>query len=96
MLFIVGCSFGELKTSASSQITVVEKDYSDDYKDAWIVAYDPNNSTKKIAIKIMIKDPMVWNLIETNKTYFAAYYREGNKPWELTQIAHLGDEKMLR
>ncbi|MDF2653184.1 MAG: hypothetical protein K0Q73_8989, partial [Paenibacillus sp.] len=29
-------------------------------------------------------------------TYFATYYREGDKPWDLTQIAHLGDEKMLR
>lgn len=95
MLFIVGCSFGELKTSTTSQITVVEKDYSADNNDAWIVAYDPNNATKENAIKIMIKDPMVWNLIETNKTYFATYYREGDKHWDLTQIAHLGNEKML-
>ncbi|CAG7658115.1 hypothetical protein ACFQI7_36510 [Paenibacillus allorhizosphaerae] len=44
----------------------------------------------------MIEELMVWNLIETDKTYFATYYKEGNKPWGLTQIAHHGDENMLR
>ena len=66
------------------RFTVVEKDYPDNYKDAWIIAYDPNNSTKEEAIKIMAEEPMVWNLIETDKTYLVILLRITKKvinPW---------------
>ncbi|MDQ0914589.1 hypothetical protein [Paenibacillus sp. V4I5] len=95
---IAGCSFGTptLKQSTGSQILVIEKDYSDDYKESWIVAYDPNNSNKEKAIKIMVEEPMVWNLIEVDKTYMASYSKNGDKPWILEQIEHVGDDKTLR
>jgi disulfide oxidoreductase YuzD len=95
---LVGCSFGvpTLKQSTSSQIEVIEKDYSEDYKESWIMAYNPNNSTKDKAIKIIVEEPMVWNLIKVNKTYVASYSKDGDKPWILEQIEHVGDEKTLR
>lgn len=63
---------------------------------AGIMAYDPNNSTKEKALKIMVEESMVWNLIEKDKKYLASYYKEGNNPWILQQIEHLGDDKTLR
>jgi hypothetical protein len=75
---------------------VIEKSYSKDYKEAWIMAYDPNNSTIEKAIKIMVEEPMVWNLIERDHEYSASYYQEDDKAWVLQQIEHPGDAKTLR
>lgn len=97
MIMIVGCSSKAVNTSTSSHILVIDKSYSNDYKEKWIMAYDPNNSTKEKALKIMVEESMVWNLIEKdNKKYLASYYKEGNNPWILQQIEHLGDDKTLR
>ncbi len=95
---IAGCSFGtpSLKQSTGSQIHVIEKGYSDDYKESWIMAYDPKNSTKDKAIKIIVEEPMVWNLIEVDKTYVASYSKDGDTTWILEQIEHVRDEKSLR
>jgi hypothetical protein len=97
-VLITGCSFESptLKQSTVSQILVIEKDYSDDYKELWVLAFDPNNSDKEKALKIMVEEPMVWNLIQADKTYIASYRKDGDKPWILEQIEHVGNDNTLR
>ncbi len=79
-----------------SMIEVVNKEYSDDYKEAWIFAFDPYSSTKEEEIKIIIEEPMVWNLIEEGKTYSASYQQQDADTWVLMQISHEGDFDTLR
>lgn len=93
----VGCSIqGGPYTSVASTIFVIEKNYSEDYKESWIMAYDPNNSTRDKAIKIVVEEPMVWNLIEKGKEYFASYHKKGDKNWVLEQVEHPFDDNTLR
>lgn len=95
-LFVGGSSFGGPYSSTSSMLIVIEKNYSQDFRDAWITAYDPYNSTREQSIKIMVEKPMVWNLIKVGNEYVATYDKKGNKPWVLEQIQYPGDEKTLR
>ncbi|MGM0883668.1 MAG: hypothetical protein ACQEXQ_21870 [Bacillota bacterium] len=96
-IFFVGCSQqGGPYKSATSTIIVIEKNYSEDYKEAWIMAYDPNNSARDKAIKIVVEEPMVWNLIEKEQEYFASYHKKGEKPWILKQVEHPSDDNTLR
>ena len=83
-------------TSTTSDLQIVEKGYSDDYKEACIIAFDPNNQTKNESIKIIVVEPMVWNLIELDKTYFASYSKESDTHWKLEQIEHENDNNTLR
>jgi hypothetical protein len=83
-------------SSTSSFLKIIAKDYSKDYKETWIIAYDPNNQTKQQKIKIMVEEPMVWNLIEVIKTYFTSYSKVGNNPWDFRAIAHPDDNNSLR
>ncbi|NHM32039.1 hypothetical protein [Neobacillus terrae] len=82
-------------SSMTSYLPIVKKGHSKDYKKAWIIAFDPNSKVKK-EIKIIIKEPMVWNLIEANQTYFTSYSIYGNNPCVLEQIEHIGDNDTLR
>lgn len=92
LLTLSACSH----TSTTSYLQIVEKGYSDDYKEAWIIAFDPNNQTKNESIKIIVAEPMVWNLIEVDKTYFASYSKESGTQWQLEQIEHENDNNTLR
>jgi hypothetical protein len=95
--FIAGCSQqGGPYTSITSSIVVIEKDYSEDYKVSWVIAYDPNNSARDNAIKIVVDEPMVWNLIEKETEYFVSYDKNGDNTWVLQQIEQLGDDRTLR
>ncbi|SMQ80915.1 hypothetical protein SAMN05444673_4037 [Bacillus sp. OV166] len=94
LLIVTAC--GGPFSSTSSDLYVVKKAHSKDYKKAWIIAFDPNSDSGKKEIKIMVKEPMVWNLIEINKTYFTSYSKEGDNPWILEQIEHLGDNDTIR
>lgn len=94
LLIITAC--GGPFTSTTSFLYVVKKGHSKDYKEAWIIAFDPNNKKEQEKIKIMVKEPMVWNLIEVNKTYFTSYSKEGDNPWILEQINHPDDNDTLR
>jgi hypothetical protein len=80
LLVVTAC--GGSFSSTSSDLYVVKKAHSKDYKKAWIIAYDPNSITEKKEIKIMVQEPMVWNLIEVNKTYFTSYSKKGANPWK--------------
>lgn len=95
---VVGCNQNGSFTSTTSYLKVIEKQHSSDYKEAWIMAYNPSNSKEKEkdAIKIIVEEPMVWNLIEKDKEYFSSYSKKGGNPWVLEQIAFPGDEKALR
>ena len=94
LLVVTAC--GGPYTSTSSNLYVVKKAHSKDDKEAWIIAHDPNNITEKKEIKIMVQEPMVWNLIEVNKTYFSSYSKKGANPWILEQIEHFGDNDTIR
>jgi hypothetical protein len=94
LLIVTAC--GGPFTSTSSDLYVVKKAHSKDDKEAWIIAYDPNRITEKKKIKIMVQEPMVWNLIEVKKTYFSSYSKKGDNPWILEQIEHLDDNDAIR
>lgn len=88
IIIITGCT-GTPHTSTTSQLFVVEKGHSDDYKEYWIMAFDPNNQTKEEAFKIVVENEMAWNLMEVNRKYFASYQKKGENPWVLMQMEHL-------
>lgn len=82
-------------SSVTTFLRVTEKDYSDDYKEKWIVGY--NSSANKVdEVRIMIDDVRVWNLIEVNKEYFVSYQGSKKGGYVLGQIEHVGDENTLR
>lgn len=93
-LVVTACG-GPFSTT-TSELYVVKKAHSKDYENAWIIAFDLNSITGKKEIKIMVKEPMVWNLIEVKKTYLTTYSKEGDNPWVLEQIAHRGDDDTIR
>lgn len=88
-------------TISGSVIIVIEKGYSDDYSEMWILAYDPYNShtsTREHPIKITTEIPSIWNLIEVDREYSASYYNtlEDPETWHLNRIAHFHEEDNLR
>ena len=89
VVLLVLASCGGPFTSTTSMLIVIEKGHSNDYKEYWIKAYDPNNQTKEEAFKIVVQEEMAWNLIEEDKEYFSSYAKEGDKPWVLEQIEHI-------
>ncbi len=60
------------------------------------MAFDPTNSDKDKAFKVIVDEPMVWNLIETNNEYFAVYSKKRDKSWVLEHISLPGDNKALQ
>lgn len=97
ILFVtVGCSSSNPSTVTVGYITVVEKDHSNDYKEAWIIARMDVNHGKKEDIKIYIEEAMVWNLIEIGREYFVSFMTDENDKSILIQIAYIGDENSLR
>ena len=80
-------------TSTTSFLKITEKGHSNNYKEYWIKAYDPNNYTEDVAFKIVVDEVMVWNLIEENKEYSTTYSKSGNNPWILIEIEHKMEPK---
>lgn len=54
-------------TSTTSYLKIMEKGHSDNYKEYWIKAYDPNKDTEENAFKIVVNEEMAWNLMEEIK-----------------------------
>lgn len=79
-------------SSTTSSIIVVEKSHAEDYSKQWITAYDPNNQTVNEAFVIMVKELMVWNLIEIDREYFTSYSKSGDEDFELEQIEAIGND----
>ncbi|WP_155928645.1 hypothetical protein [Bacillus sp. UNC41MFS5] len=94
LLVVTACG-GPFSTT-TSELYIVKKAHSKDYEKAWIIAFDPNSITGKKEIKIMVNEPMVWNLIEVKKIYLTTYSKEGDNPWVLEEIVHRGDDDTLR
>lgn len=95
-LSMVGCSTQEAITSTTSDILVKEKGYSEDYTETWIIVNNPNDMETKEEYKIIVEEPMVWNLIEVNKIYFSSYVKKGENDRVLSQIENIGDDDTLR
>ena len=74
--------------STASTLMVIEKGQSNNNKEYWIKAYDPNNQDKEEAFKIMIEEKMVWKLIEEDQEYFALYSEKGDNLRVLENIQH--------
>ena len=96
LLILSACGQINKYTSTTSYLQIAEKGFSDDYKEAWIIAFDPNNKNKNESIKIIVAEPMVWNLIEVDKTYFASFSKESDTDWKLQEIEHENDNNTLR
>jgi hypothetical protein len=96
IIFTVGCSTQGTTTSTTSDILVKEKGYSEDFTEAWIIVVNPNDTSTKGEFKIVVEEPMVWNLIEENKIYFSSYKKEAEKDRVLIQIKNIGDDDTLR
>ena len=94
LLVVTACG-GPFSTT-TSELYIVKKAHSKDYQKAWIIAFDPNSIKVKKKIKIMVNEPMVWNLIEVNKTYLTTYSKEGDNLRVLEQIAHCSDDDIIR
>jgi hypothetical protein len=81
--------------STATFITIIEKGHSENNKESWIIAINPS-APKEIQeeIKIYVKEPMVWNLIEKNETYFVNFIKKGNDKRILNHIANSGDNSL--
>ncbi|MGP4109208.1 hypothetical protein [Virgibacillus sp. L01] len=86
-------SFSSVSTTTAA-ITVLEKGYSEENKEAFIITAPPNSSNELYEIKILVKEPMVWNLIEKEKIYTVNYVsKQGDRI--LKQIHIFGDDKAI-
>ena len=74
--------------STASTLIVIEKGQSDNNKEYWIKAYDPNNQNKEDAFKIWYKKRWFGTLPEEDKEYFAMYAEKGDNLQVLENIQH--------
>ncbi|MCS0542646.1 hypothetical protein NXY55_21980 [Aeromonas veronii] len=84
-------------TSTSSIVTVLEKGYSGENEEAWIIVVPPNTSIElqnEYKIQITIKEPMVWNLLEEGRTY-SVDYKTWNSEKTLRYIRNVMDEQAI-
>ncbi|BAQ11759.1 hypothetical protein OXB_3290 [Bacillus sp. OxB-1] len=81
-LLLASCGGG----STASSFVVIEKGQSNNNKEYWIKGYNPSMPNKEETFKIMIKEKMVWNLIEEEVDYFVTYSNKGNNPRVLENI----------
>lgn len=96
LLIAAGCSNDDsLISSEATHIKVLEKKHSEDYTEMWIVASYANDPNNPETIDIFIEEPMLWNLIEENREYFALIIMEDGKS-TLGQMSYPGDTNALR
>jgi len=98
LVFSIGClvmiNQNNKVTTTAMFIKVLKKEFSEDYKDQWIIAH--NSSDNRVhEIKIKIKDKMVWNLIEEEREYFIVYEGTEKTGYKLSQIGYINDKKKL-
>jgi len=72
--------------STASSFVVTEKGQSNNNKEYWIKGYNPSMPNKEETFKIMVKEKMIWNLIEEEEEYFIMYSDNENKPRVLEDI----------
>ncbi|WNQ11947.1 hypothetical protein MJA45_02490 [Paenibacillus aurantius] len=82
-------------TSVGSFIKIIDKAHSTDGRESWVMAYDPNSPTP-VPFKIVIDNPMVWNLLEKDREYIASYLKKGEGDYHIEQVGLRQDNDTLR
>jgi hypothetical protein len=106
VLFLIAIGIGSLlvlnlffsSSSTSAIITVLEKGYSEDNKEVWIIVVPPNTSNElqnEYKIQITAKENMVWNLIEEGQTYSVDYKSWNSGEKTLSYISHVMEEDAI-
>ena len=92
IVFLIYNSFSSVLTV--TDFTVTEKGYSNDNNEAWIKGFNPNTPVgHQEEIKVIVREPMVMNLIQKDKTYFVRYTIKRNGLIFLSDIETIEDHK---
>lgn len=92
IVFLIYNSFSSVLTA--TDFTVTEKGYSNDNNEAWIKGFNPNAPVgHQEVIKVIVREPMVMNLIQKDKTYFVRYTIKRNGLIFLSDIETIEDHK---
>ena len=90
IVFLFYNSFSSVLTA--TYFAVTEKGYSNDNKEAWIKGFNPNAPPgHREEIKVIVREPMVMNLIQKDKTYFVNYTKKRNGVIFLSKIETIED-----
>lgn len=92
IVFLVYNSFSSVLTA--TYFTVTEKGYSNDNNEAWVKGFNPSAPVGyQEEIKVIVREPMVMNLIQKDKTYFVRYKIKRNALIFLSDIETIEDHK---
>lgn len=92
IVFLINNSF--LSVLTVTDFTVTEKGYSNDNNKAWVKGFNPNAPVERQEeIKIIVREPMVMNLIQKDKKYFVRYTIKRNSLIFLSDIETIEDHK---
>ena len=91
---IVFLIYNSLSVLTVTDFTVTEKGYSNDDNEAWIKGFNPNAPMgHQEEIKVIVREPMVMNLIQKDKTYYVRYTIKRNGLIFLSGIETIEDHK---
>jgi len=91
---IVFFIYNSLSVLTVTDFTVTEKGYSNDNNEAWIKGFNPNAPVgHQEEIKVIVREPMVMNLIQKDKTYYVRYTIKRNGLIFLSGIETIEDHK---
>lgn len=91
---IVFLIYNSLSVLTVTDFTVTEKRYSNDNNEAWIKGFNPNAPVgHQEEIKVIVREPMVMNLIQKDKTYYVRYTIKRNGLIFLSGIETIEDHK---
>ena len=92
IVFLIYNSISSVTTV--TDFTITEKGYSNDNNEAWIKGFNPNAPVEhQEEIKVIVREPMVMNLIQKDKTYFVNYSIKRNGLIFLSNIENIEDHK---
>ncbi|WP_144512136.1 hypothetical protein [Bacillus sp. FJAT-22090] len=92
IVFFIYNSFSSVLTV--TDFTITEKGYSNDNKEAWIKGFNPIAPVgHQEEIKVIVREPMIMNLIQKDKTYFVRYTIKRNGLIFLSDIETIEDQK---
>jgi hypothetical protein len=92
MIFLIYNSISSVLTL--TDFTVTEKGYSNDNNETWIKGFNPNAPVgHQEEIKVIVREPMVMNLIQKDKTYFVNYTIKRNGLIFLSNIETIENHK---
>lgn len=85
-------------SSTTAVVTVLEKSHSEDNGEAYVIVLPPNmpkEYREEAKTKIVVKEPMVWNLIVKDEEYFIHYSSKPSGVNVLTHIEYLDDNNAI-